>query len=79
MPVPPQGMSHPPLNWYEALSAPVLRRMANERNDALCREELHRQSMNATSTSSLHNGYLGYESNEGSSHGGYWADSSANS
>ena len=70
MPVP---MSHPPQNWCDSPGASVLRRMADERNNALCREELHRQSMNAAS--SLYNGWGygsgGYESNESSSHGGY--------
>jgi hypothetical protein len=73
MPVPPQGMSHPPQNWCESPGASVLRRMTEERTDALWREEVHRQSMNAAS--SLHNGWGygsgGHESNESSSHGGY--------
>ncbi|KAG0583907.1 hypothetical protein KC19_3G170600 [Ceratodon purpureus] len=72
--VPSHGTQHPPQNWFENPGDSVLRRMADERNDALRREEIFRQSMSPGS--SVHSsgwGYEfgGYDSSESSSHGGY--------
>lgn len=52
MHVPSPGAFHPPQSWHETPGESVLRRMADERNDALRREDFHRHTINACS--SLH-------------------------